>query len=372
MKFGLFYQLQVPKPWHDRSDYDIYRNAIDQVVQAEQSGFDYVWLAEHHFLEEVSHSPAPDLIMAAMAERTSTIRLGHGVVLLPSPLNHPLRVAERVATLDVLSNGRIELGTGRSSTPYQLTPFGIDPEDSRAMWEEAVRIIPRMWTEEVFEHHGRFFDIPQRNVIPKPLQQPHPPLWVACTQNDTVEMAGRMGLGTLFQTSRGPDVLGEGIRIYREALKEAKPVGLQLNDSVAVFAFGFCGERDAEARALAGPEALWYRETIGAIFNKAWETEASVPDSYKYYARIRDSAQAVRNVDYNPLVDNGTFCMGDPDSCIRTMEKYAALEPQQIVIIMQVGKLPHDKIMESIRLFGKYVLPEFKRREKTGAAGQPG
>lgn len=368
MKFGLFYQLQVPRPWHERSEYDVYRQAIDQVALAEQVGFDSVWVAEHHFLEEVSHAGASDLILAAMAEHTSVMRLGFGVVLLPSPLNHPLRVAERVATLDILSNGRVEFGTGRSSTPYQLTPFGIDSADSRGMWSEAVDIIPRMWTDESFEHDGQYFHIPRRNVIPKPLQKPYPPLWVACTQQGTPELAAQKGIGALFMTSRGPSVLAENVKSYREAVGNAKPLPGS-NNRVGVFAFGFCGERDADARELAGPEAVWYRETIGSIFSRAWEEEHSVPDSYKYYARVRDSEENMEKVDYNELTDNGTFCMGDPDACIRIVEQYAATEPDQIVFIMQAGRLPHDKIMESIRLFGKHVLPEFKRRDKTGTVG---
>ncbi len=364
MKFGLFFQLQVPRPWHARSEYDIYRQAIDQTALAEQEGFDYTWVAEHHFLEEVSHAAASDLLLAAMAERTSTMRLGYGVVLTSSPMNHPLRVAERVATLDVLSGGRVEFGTGRSSTPYQLSPFGVALEDTRPMWEEAIEIIPKMWTQDAFEHHGRYYDLPLRNVIPKPIQKPHPPMWVACTQQETAALAGKRGIGALFMTVTGPDRLIDYARVYREGLKQASPVGAQVSNRIAVFSFAFCAERDAEARAIGGPEALWYRETISEIFSKSWEGLDSVPDSYQYHARVRRRLEELKKADHTPLIDDGTFCMGDPDACIRTIEKYAAVDPEQVVLIMQAGKLPHEKIMESIRLFGKYVLPEFKRRDR--------
>ncbi len=368
MQFGLFYQLHVPRPWHSRSEYEVFRQAIDQVVQAEQEGFEYTWLAEHHFLEEVSHSSAPDLLMAAMAERTSTMRLGHGVVLVPSPLNHPLRVAERVATLDILSGGRVEFGTGRSSTSYQLTPFGISLDDTRAMWEEAIRIIPKMWTQDSFEHKGPYFDIPRRNVIPKPLQKPHPPMWAACLQPETARLAGERGLGALFMTTSGPDRLPEQVEVYRKAAERAEPVGAEVNKRVAFVAYSFCAENNEEARALGGPEALWYRETIQGIFNKAWDQTEVVPDSYKYHAQLNERRMAAGRADYNQYIDNGTFCMGDPDACIRTIERYAAAEPDQINLIVQLGKLPNEKIMESIKLFGKHVLPEFKRRDKVSAA----
>jgi len=367
MKFGLFYQLQVPRPWDARSEYNVFRQAIDQVALAEQEGFEYTWMAEHHFLEEVSHASAPDLLLAAMAEHTSIMRLGHGVVLMPSPMNHPLRVAERVATLDILSNGRIEFGTGRASTPYQLTPFGISLEDTRSMWEEGIEIIPKMWMQEHFEHHGKYFDIPQRNVIPKPLQKPHPPMWVACAQPETARLAGEKGLGALFMTAAGPEKVAERIGIYRDAVKQAKPVGAFVNNRFAIFSFSFCAERDAEARALAGPWALWYRETIATIFSKEWEKYDTIPDSYKYHAEINKRVKALRNQDYNGAIDSGMFCMGDPDACIRIIDRYAQSNPDQFILIMQAGKLPHEKIMQSIKLFGKYVLPEFKRREKVAA-----
>ncbi len=362
MKFGLFFQFQVPRPWHARKEYEVFRNAIDQAALAEQVGFDYTWVAEHHFLEEVSHAGASDLLLAAMAEHTSTMRLGLGVVLMSSPLNHPLRVAERVATLDVLSNGRVEFGTGRSSTPYQLTPFGIDFSETRAMWEEALEIIPKMWMQETFEHQGRYYTIPPRNVIPKPLQQPHPPLWLACIQPETATLAGRKGLGALLMTFMGPEPVAERVDLYRKALENAEPVGAEVNDRLALFAFAFCGERDAETRELAGPEALWYRETLGEIFSREWERHDTVPDSYQYHARVHSRGEQARRGDYNSYIDSGAFCMGDPDACIRIIERYAALKPEQFVMIMQAGNLPHEKIMESIRLFGKHVLPEFKRR----------
>ena len=193
MQIGMFYQIQVPKPWTVDSDHQKYWELLEQVSYAEEQGFTSVWMADHQFRSEWSHSSAPDVTLAALSQRTSRMRLGHGVVLLP--VNHPVRVAESVATLDVMSNGRAELGTGRSGTPYQLTPFGTDISDTRAMWEEAISIIPRMWTEQVFSHDGVYYHIPPREVIPKPVQQPHPPIWVACTQMDTFRLAGERGIG---------------------------------------------------------------------------------------------------------------------------------------------------------------------------------
>src|SRR5881409_2051594 len=171
MKFGIFYEHQLPRPWEADSELRLFQNALDQVELADRLGIDYAWEVEHHFLEEFSHSSAPEVFLAACAMRTERIRLGHGVVLLPHPFNHPIRVAERVAALDILSNGRVEFGTGRSG-PYEQGGFGVPVEDSRAMWQESLEIIPKIWTSERFSWDGRYVQIPERVILPKPVQQP--------------------------------------------------------------------------------------------------------------------------------------------------------------------------------------------------------
>lgn len=160
MKFALIYQVQLPKPWTDRGEYQLFQNILTQVSFAEEMGFESVWFMEHHFAPEQSHSSAPDMILAALSQRTSSMRLGLAVVL--TPVHHPLQTAERLATLDLLSGGRVELGVGRSGHPYQLTPFGVMLEDSRGLWEESLAILPRAWTEEVFSYNGTYYNIPHR------------------------------------------------------------------------------------------------------------------------------------------------------------------------------------------------------------------
>ena len=176
MKFGIFYELIALKPHDNAAVIRAYKEAMEQIKFAEQMGFEYVWETEHHFLEKFSYSAAPELFLTAVAQNTSKIRIGHGAVLLT--MNHPVRVAERAAVLDILSDGRLEFGTARGVTEAELGGFMIEPEDSRPMWEEALRMIPPMWMNDTFEWNGRFFKVPPRNVIPKPVQQPHPPLWI--------------------------------------------------------------------------------------------------------------------------------------------------------------------------------------------------
>lgn len=198
MKFGLMYEIQIPEPHHDGIEQERYKQVMAQVELADEVGFHYFWTVEHHFLREFSHCSAPEVLYGAVSQRTSRIRIGHAVALLPGQYNHPVRVAERAAVLDIVSDGRMDLGTGRSTTLIEMDGFQVDPEETRAQWEEAVAMIPRMWTEDPFTHEGRFYRIPPRSVIPKPVQKPHPPLWVACSQPDSFRAAGEMGLGALL------------------------------------------------------------------------------------------------------------------------------------------------------------------------------
>ena len=170
MKFGIFYELQLPRPWEAGDEHRLYQNALTQLETADRLGYDYAWVVEHHFLEEYSHSPSPESFLAAASQRTRNIRLGHGILQLTT--NHPARVAERVAVLDLLSNGRCEFGMGESASITELTPFGRDMETKKEVFEEAVAAIFPMFKDAGSEHHGKYFDIPLRNVVPKPVQKP--------------------------------------------------------------------------------------------------------------------------------------------------------------------------------------------------------
>src|SRR5437588_4219706 len=203
MKFGIFYELQLPRPWQAGDELRLYQNALTQLETADGLGYDYAWVVEHHFLEEYSHSPSPESFLAAASQRTRNIRLGHGIFQLTT--NHPARVAERVAVLDLLSNGRCEVGMGESASITELTPFGRDMETKREVFEEAVQAIVPMCTKVGTEHHGKYFDMPLRNVVRQPVQKPHPPLWMACSQLPTIDRAGENGVGALGFQFVSPD-----------------------------------------------------------------------------------------------------------------------------------------------------------------------
>src|SRR5579885_115870 len=189
MNLGLFYEISVPRPWGRDTEKVVYDRCLEQVKLADELGFDSVWAVEHHFLEEYSHCSAPELFLTACAMVTKRIRVGHGIVVCVPQFNHPIRIAERAAVLDILSGGRLEFGTGRSATWTELGGFRCEPDDAKEMWDEALRAIPRMWKDEYFSFEGKYFSFPPRNVLPKPIQKPHPPLWVAVSSPETAIQA---------------------------------------------------------------------------------------------------------------------------------------------------------------------------------------
>jgi alkanesulfonate monooxygenase SsuD/methylene tetrahydromethanopterin reductase-like flavin-dependent oxidoreductase (luciferase family) len=360
MKFGLLYEMDMPADL-GATEHEIYWQAVEQVKLAEQVGFEYVWAVEHHFLEEFSHSSAPEIFLTAVSQHTSTMRIGHGVVLLPTPFNHPARVAERTATLDILCNGRLEVGTGRSITMAELGGFDIDPDDSRPMWDEAVRMIPQMWTEKMFPgHDGKYVKMPPRAVVPKPFQKPHPPMWMACTSPPSFELAGRYGLGVLCFTIGEPGELESLISSYRQAIANPEPVSQIVNEQVAGFTVLHCGPDDTEARRRGGEAAIWY---FGKLFEYFGEIAAY--DGYRDYRKRADDSKAFYREDLKDklidnLVDRAVICAGDPDRCYEIVKQYEAQGIDQFLSIVQVGTIKHDEAMECIRMFGEEVIPRFR------------
>jgi alkanesulfonate monooxygenase SsuD/methylene tetrahydromethanopterin reductase-like flavin-dependent oxidoreductase (luciferase family) len=363
MKFGLIYELQMQKPWDEDTEYRTYHDALAQIELADQVGFDYVWEVEHHFLVEYSHSSAPEVFLAAASQRTKNVRLGHGVALLPYPFNHPIRVAERAAALDIVSNGRVDLGTGRSITEQELGGFNIDPADSRPMWEEAVQMIPKMWTQETFSWEGQYFVVPPRNVIPKPLQKPHPPMWMACTQPESFRIAGSKGLGALSFGFIAPGVLEASLSVYREAVKDAEPVGAFVNNQFAATTFACLAPTDEEALETGRPGAEFFQKSLEILF-VPWARKANVPSSYQYYTTL---AQMVEQRlaqsggrDFEQAWESGALLIGSPERCRRVVQRYAETGIDQLILLVQAGRIPHEKVMQTIRLFGEEVIPHFR------------
>ena len=265
MKFGLLYEMETPRPWHALSEYNIYWEALAQIELADRLGFDYVWEVEHHFLEEYSHSPAPEVFYGAVTQRTKNIRIAHGVRLLPFNFNHPIKVAEQAAVLDILSNGRMELGTGRSTTAQELDGFNVDYDRTRDEVKEALEIIVKAWTEEILEYDGKLMKVPPRRVVPKPMQKPHPPMWMACVAPDSYEMAGDRGLGVLSFNFNWEQVR-QMMAAYRAACAQrSNQIPKVVNEAFAGVAIVHVAEnREEEALGLEG--ARWFLHNVAKLF----------------------------------------------------------------------------------------------------------
>ena len=371
MKFGLFYQIQVPKPWGPETEASRFWEALEQISYAEEKGFDSVWFSEHHFRPVWSHNSSPDLTLAAVSQRTSRIRLGIGVVL--APIHHPLHTAARMATLDILSNGRVDVGIGRTGYPYQLTPYGSDLEDTRGMWEEFAQVLPRAWTEEVTSYQGDYFQIPPREVLPKPLQKPHPPLWSACASESTTIRAGELGLGALVGSEGGLEKVRATVELYRETLERAEPAAGMINSHTALMTAGFCHE-DHGVVATRGAELVqWYMDQQRERARLVWRgvDPATVPPDYQgYYERDMRLASGPHPGDSRAedvLEQGRSFWVGTPEQCIRFVEEYEAMGIEQVFSLSAIGPATHEEVMNTIRVLGDHVIPHFRAREERQA-----
>lgn len=362
LDFGIFYEIAVPE---GKTSQEIFHQTIHQVKKAEEVGFSHFWSVEHHFLGEFSHSSAPEAFFGAIAAHTKTIRIGHGVRLLPYPYNHPIRVAEMAATLDNICDGRLEFGTGRSVSRIELEGFGIDPSMTRELWRESLEMVVGAWTEKAFSWEGKHFKFPLREVVPKPVQAPHPPLWIAATGPESHQIAGLQGLGLLsFTLMVGPDELKKRIAKYRIAQNsaEAKPIGKFANKKAAAFTLVLCAETDKKAREIAGEACVWYvRESFKLVASVALsEMGEAVTDSNTY-----DYVKGMLGIDpdkinYNDLIEQSMIVVGSPETCIKKVTQYQDAGIDQYMSMMQVRDVPHQAIMDSIDLFGKQVIPYFQ------------
>ena len=353
MKFGVFYELQLPRPWTETSEAQLFSDALDQFELADRLGYDHAWVVEHHFLEEYSHSSAPEVFLGAASQRTKRIRLGHGVIQLTT--NQPQRVAEKVSTLDILSKGRVEMGFGEAAGPAELHPFGVRVRDKRDRWEEAVRAIMPMFSKDNWEFHGQYYDFPARNVIPKSVQKPHPPVWVACSNIQTIASAGEWGMGALGFSFVSPDAARAWVhRYYNNFLHRPNRLGdYQANPNIAIVNGFMCAPTDKEAEDLA---AGWtfFNFALGYYGRKGVDAPGKSDLWGEYQAwRQTDKAQtALRN-----------GLIGSPDTIRKRLRMFADAHVDQIILLNQAGKTSHAAICDSLDLFAREVMPEFHALE---------
>nr|WP_083434439.1 LLM class flavin-dependent oxidoreductase [Sphingomonas sp. Y57] len=356
MQFGLFYEHQSPAPFSAEKDRQTFHNALAELELADRLGYDYAWLVEHHFLEEYSHSSAPEVFLGALTQRTKRMRLGHGIAVMPPKINHPARVAERIATLDLLSNGRIEWGTGESGTAMELEGFGVDPDLKKDMWREATEQCANMLTMNPYPgYEGEHFSMPTRNIVPKPLQTPHPPLWVACSRRDTILHAARNGMGALVFGFAAPEQAGKWVQEYYDIIRsdECVPIGHSVNANFAIVTALSVHENELEAirRGSQGFKYFGYSLGFYAAFGKGKPGHSTVWENFlKAEASIEDN--------------HGNGGIGTPEQVYRHCQAYADVGVDQIIFVQQTGPANHEHICESLELFATTAMPRLKQGEE--------
>ncbi len=384
MKFGIFYEHQIGRPWDDTTEHQLIQNALEQVEFADSLGIQYVWEVEHHFLEEYSHSSAPEVFLAACSQRTKNIRLGHGIILTAPQFNHPARTAERVSMLDLVSNGRVDFGSGESSSEAELGGFGVDPLRKRDAWLEGLQTALRCMVETPFTGvDGEFVKMPPRNVVPKPVQKPHPPLWVACSRRDTILLAAEKGIGALTFAFIDPEEARTWVAEYEQTLAaKCVPVGYSVNPQVACVSpmMMHHDEEEAIRRGVEGANFFGYSLGHFYVFGRH---APGTTDVWAEYIERRAAqgfdpaaiAQAVREERLGAKVASGDTtglrgCIGTPVQVREYLRRYEQAGVDQIIFVMQAGRNEHEHIMESIEMFGREVLPEFIDRDGPAVAAK--
>lgn len=376
MKFSIIYEAQIADPSR-ASERRCYDEMVEQVLLAEELGFDNVWAVEHTALTQYAHMSAPETFLAFLAGKTSRIGIGHGVVCLPPAMNHPVKVAERIATLDIMSHGRVHFGMGKGGTQQEAGTFGYDLNELQPMIDESMYLIPQILKNGWVEHDGEYIKIPRRPIHPSPYQEPHPPLYYACTRQATLELAGSRGIGALVLGFSGPEEIAKKAKIYREAFRNRDPkdqVGFRPTEHVAALCAATVLDDRDEARRIGLRGQRFFAEAIAHWYQGGpppTPLDLSAEEQEAALARGKEQVVAYLSEEHIPVGDEHTSnytvaedAYGTPDDCIRYVQRLKDADADEILFLFQMGGVPHEAIMETIRNIGHKVIPHFRAQEK--------
>jgi alkanesulfonate monooxygenase SsuD/methylene tetrahydromethanopterin reductase-like flavin-dependent oxidoreductase (luciferase family) len=378
MDLSLLYEFDVPKPWDGEHPWGqrmaerrVYKENIQQIVAADKLGFNTIWCVEHHFRENRSHMPSNEVVLGALSQITDKIKLGFGVSLMPHEFIHPVRVAEKIATVDVLSGGRAVWGMGRS-TPMEQIAFGVDIPRTKDKMKAAARSVVGMWAEEYYEEHSEFLDFPKRMVTPKPWQDPHPAAWMAASTESSAVMAGENGCGLLcFSIMQPLSKLKPVVDAYREAQKRAVPLTSVHTNKVGIYTLVHCAESrdDFEKNRLWDSMWWWYKGL--AEFHLKWEMAHLTPEQQAQAFPLMEK-QARGDFDITQFDKEDMVIVGTPDECLEKFLKYEELGVDELLCYLNFGYLPHEAVMKSIELLGTHIIPQLAKRGANRTAGALG
>jgi alkanesulfonate monooxygenase SsuD/methylene tetrahydromethanopterin reductase-like flavin-dependent oxidoreductase (luciferase family) len=367
MELGLLYEFEAPQPWSEphpwgqmHAERKGYHDAIEQIVLADKKGFHTAWLVEHHFREGRSHMPCSEAVLGALSQITRDIRLGFGVTLMPHEFIHPVRVAEKVATVDVLSKGRVEWGIGRS-TPMEQMAFGVDIPRSKEKMLAATKSVVGMWEAEYYEEDSEFLKFPPRMVTPKPYQYPHPPVWLAASSEESARFAGENGLGLLcFSIMQPLSKLAGILGAYHDGQSRAHPLTRIHTNKVGTYTLVHCAKsRNDFERNRLWESMWWWYTTVAALLLK-WEF-AHLPEDQKEKVFPLLKKQADGDFDITRFDEEDMVIVGTPEECLAKFLKYEEAGVDQVLCYVNFGHLTHEAVLESISLLGDYVIPELHK-----------
>jgi alkanesulfonate monooxygenase SsuD/methylene tetrahydromethanopterin reductase-like flavin-dependent oxidoreductase (luciferase family) len=376
VKFSMIFEAQLNHPTPERERQNIL-DCVDQAVLGEQVGFDRIWAVEHHSLRWYAHMSAPEIFLTYVAAKTERIRIGHGVVCMPFQYNHPIRVAERAAMLDILSGGRLDLGAGRGATAQEMSLFGVDPERTYAEVEESLRIIANVWREDLFEWHG-LLDIDPHPVLPHPVQNPHPPLFMASTKQNSLELAADYGVGPLVFGFAGVDEVAHLHEVYQSAIDRrdgSRFVSTEVNDHFGVLCPTIVLEDPDEALRVGARGQRFFAESITHWYGAGPPPVQDTLDDDNVQA-IRADADAVvarlheAKIPVNPntvATYNVSHAYGDAQGAIEYVELLEAAGATEIMCMIQMGTVPQEICMETIQRWGDTIIPHFRAKEAAQA-----
>ena len=353
MRFGTFFFFQAP-PWQTHPE--IIHRELQQMEWAEELGFDEVWLTEHHFID-YGLAVDPAALAAAAASRTRRVRIGLAAAILP--FHHPVRLAEQVALIDIISNGRLDVGLGRGNRPAEFLGYNVPAEESRERFDETVEVMRRAWTEDHFSHRGRFYTVPEARVIPKPLQRPHPPLYQVCVSRDGIENTALRGWPMLNSLLFGPvEQLIASRDTYVDTLKKVGRSEAEVRQLLSRWGVSrqiYVADTDAQALEEARNFEMWYQESF-----RRFIVPERLEDAHPTLRPgFRAMAERLSKVTWEELVRE-TLAFGAPDTVARHVEIMRQMGVGQVLCWMNFGGLPQDKIRRSMELFAREVLPRFR------------
>jgi alkanesulfonate monooxygenase SsuD/methylene tetrahydromethanopterin reductase-like flavin-dependent oxidoreductase (luciferase family) len=372
VKFSIIYEAQMVDTSRE-NEAQVFHEIIEQCLLAEELGFDCIWSVEHHCLKQYAHLSAPESFLAFVAGATKRIHVGHGVVCLPFNMNHPIKVAERIATLDILSKGRLHFGIGKGSTAQEAGAFGTDLAHVTAQVDESMYMIPKMWLEEDFEHHSDLITIPKRPINPKPYQKPHPPMYMACTRDDALQIAGSRGLGALVMGFSGPDEVARKNAIYRKAFAERKAedqVGFRPNEHLSALCPTIILEDREQARRIGLRGQRFFAESINHWYGGGpppstddLDADATIRELKKDEERFvaflgQEKIEVTELHTLNFHVEDDAY--GTIADAIRQVQRLKDAGADEILFLVQMGTIPHAVTMETIRNIGEKLIPHFR------------